>query len=524
MRSLLFGALFALAIYTVHVGTLGSWIIDDAGISYAYARSLAEGHGLVAQPGIEPVEGFTNLLWVLLLWLPLTLGGFDPVLTPKLLAGFFVLLSFLCLGHLLSASRWRPWWLVTGALTITAATSGFAIWTASGLENGLYVLTVSLLAWSCSPTVRSDHSRVQRALVTGLILFFVFCTRPDGALYFWIPAFLIGLENGAARWRRPLLAYVGAFVAPWLLLTLFRLLYFHDVMPNTFYAKQGEGAKIFAWLIRELPPAGTGLVVAVTGVVAIAAIALGCAGCGRWLRHRITLASAQRQLPALFLVTAIIIYHALRGDWMPEYRFATPAFLFGPAALLALAWDIVLAPVAGRGTGRRAVVAAATLVALGAVGYYSYHHTREFAKSPTIPFDTVCQLNQRMADVVAPLGPEVTLLTPDVGGALWVNRFRVVDLVGLIDRELARVVTRDRQTLQEQLLDQRRPDAVWLHSNWMRLTGFDVAPEFTARYAPVWETRTSPESPPTSGFYLRRDHAQVGVDGIATLNTKADQP
>jgi hypothetical protein len=30
---------------------VGSWIVDDAGISYARARNLAHGHGLVAQTG-----------------------------------------------------------------------------------------------------------------------------------------------------------------------------------------------------------------------------------------------------------------------------------------------------------------------------------------------------------------------------------------------------------------------------------------------------------------------------------------
>jgi len=40
------------------------YLLDDAFISFRYARNLVEGHGLVYNPG-ERVEGYTNLLWTL---------------------------------------------------------------------------------------------------------------------------------------------------------------------------------------------------------------------------------------------------------------------------------------------------------------------------------------------------------------------------------------------------------------------------------------------------------------------------
>src|SRR5262245_37549022 len=85
-------------IYIAHALLFGGWIVDDAGISFAYARNLAQGHGLVSQPGLPPVEGYSNFLWVLLMALSFALRLFDPVLTPKLLAvaltgGFFLTLA-----------------------------------------------------------------------------------------------------------------------------------------------------------------------------------------------------------------------------------------------------------------------------------------------------------------------------------------------------------------------------------------------------------------------------------------------
>ena len=90
MRSVWLAASLAALIYVIHTIPLATWIVDDAGISYAYARSLATGHGLVSQPGSEPVEGFTNLAWVLRLSACVKLNAFDPTLLPKILGGSVV--------------------------------------------------------------------------------------------------------------------------------------------------------------------------------------------------------------------------------------------------------------------------------------------------------------------------------------------------------------------------------------------------------------------------------------------------
>ena len=50
------------------------FIVDDAYISFRYAKNFAEGQGLVYNPGEAPVEGYTNLLWTLLLSLPARMG------------------------------------------------------------------------------------------------------------------------------------------------------------------------------------------------------------------------------------------------------------------------------------------------------------------------------------------------------------------------------------------------------------------------------------------------------------------
>ena len=64
---------------------------DDAYISYRYARNLADGVGLVWNPG-EHVEGYTNFLWVMML------AGIDRI-------GADIVESGRWLGYALGAHR-----------------------------------------------------------------------------------------------------------------------------------------------------------------------------------------------------------------------------------------------------------------------------------------------------------------------------------------------------------------------------------------------------------------------------------
>src|SRR5690348_12504444 len=58
---------------------LGVYMPDDAYITYRYAENLATGHGLVFNAATPPVEGYSNLLWILLLALLAQFGLSVPV-------------------------------------------------------------------------------------------------------------------------------------------------------------------------------------------------------------------------------------------------------------------------------------------------------------------------------------------------------------------------------------------------------------------------------------------------------------
>ena len=68
--------LVLIALLWAHASFYLPFISDDALISMRYSQRLIEGRGLTWTDGSQPVEGYSNLLWVLLTallgWLGLT--------------------------------------------------------------------------------------------------------------------------------------------------------------------------------------------------------------------------------------------------------------------------------------------------------------------------------------------------------------------------------------------------------------------------------------------------------------------
>lgn len=206
--------------------------IDDVGISWRYARHLADGQGLTWNLGGPPVEGYSNFLWVLMIAVPGAIG-MDIELASKIL-GFVlmcgnILLFGILLRRLLNESRF--WWV---PLWIVAFAPEWTMWSMSGLEIAMFgtFLLVALFAFACDG---GGRSLLMSFAFSGLVL-----TRPEG---FAAAAIMLGvwtlLMRGApmrSRWSRiraPLLTLLITFGS----LVAFRLWYFGYPLPNTVYAK-----------------------------------------------------------------------------------------------------------------------------------------------------------------------------------------------------------------------------------------------------------------------------------------------
>src|SRR6266850_4805342 len=137
-------ALVAILIVAAFHAWRRAFLIDDAFISFRYARNFLEGHGLVYNVG-ERVEGYTNFLWTLMIAAAMRLGA-DPGMAAQLLglaSSIGVLLVLHRWGRDLGASAW-------GALlapAMLAVNRSFAAWATGGLETRTFTFLVVAAAW-----------------------------------------------------------------------------------------------------------------------------------------------------------------------------------------------------------------------------------------------------------------------------------------------------------------------------------------------------------------------------------------
>lgn len=209
-----------------------AWICDDAFISFRYADHLVRGLGLVFNAG-ERVEGYTNFLWTLWIALGLKLGcDAERWAAGWGVAAYGILLVLLCSEHL----RWRRRLGVTGltlplAALLVALHEDAQVYATGGLETAWFAL-LAFATWLAL-------ARERHAPGAGFLLALTALTRPDGVL-FAVPAGIYWLAFGRPRLRSVLqggLAFLGPVAAHW----AWRVAYYGDFFPNTFYAKS-------AWL------------------------------------------------------------------------------------------------------------------------------------------------------------------------------------------------------------------------------------------------------------------------------------
>lgn len=512
-------------VFAVHGLTFGSWIVDDAGISFAYARNLAAGHGLVAQPGIPPVEGFSNFLWVLLMAPFFAVGLFQPAWTPKVVALGLIAGSFALMHRALALSRaWSP---LSGlaAFCLIALQTSVVAWALSGLENALYVFVLSALLERMTHVVGQEGSPRTGAVI-GLLAALASMTRPDGVVYLAALPILAATRlasPGQRAWTTRLVGWyalavvtvLGAFLA-------LRWRYFGDLLPNPYYAKGGPTIRDVLALIRMEPgmvEKALDLVGAVAGPASIPVLA-------GLLLGTLALAVTRRLdvghlVVATLLVLAVLAYLLLPGDWMKEYRFATPVFvlLYVYASLLLWPlWGLIWRSPAAQ---QVAFVAAACALLAGTLVLTAPRSSR-FAERPTLPLAIVGEvLGHRLNRLATALDIESgSILLSDVGGTLLYSRLRVYDLHGLCDPTIARTLGRYRNlgAFHEYVLGRVRPVFIHLATpDWVRVTRFEADERFLRDYAPLAE-RVDADILRRSGldaypgqFFIRRDARVRGV-------------
>ncbi|TQM36138.1 hypothetical protein [Pseudonocardia cypriaca] len=502
------------AAFGVHALLYGRWIVDDAAITFAYARSIATGAGPVLQPGAEPVEGFSNPAWLGLMVLGRWVGLFDRgtwfgvpdyVAFPKFLALVLVAGVFACCYAVAIAMTRRPALVTVGAGLVTAAVPSFVIWTMSGLENALLALAAAgIAAVLVRAVVAGRLLEPATAVWCGLLAVLAALTRPDGLVYaaaFPLAALLLLRRADLGRAVRAAALSLLVFAVPAGAYLAWRLAVFGEYLPNTAIAKS-QGLPGLAAATRP------GELVTYVGWPAalLAVAAVGAALARNGVRRR---ALVVLLVP---LALAVAAFGVLAPDWMGQLRFATPVWPLG--ALAAVVAATLVAPhFAARG---RIVVAVLAVGAAAISGLAFLDGVRAFRAAPTAPLCLVAQNTGRTinsyADLVRVTDP--VLAAPDIGGAALVSNLRLVDIVGLADRRVAEFwATGDIAGLRTHLLRDVRPTFLTLNPDWARLTGLAADPRMTASYDKI------ATSPAGVTDWVRRD--ALGPGDLEALRIRA---
>lgn len=243
LHALVVAALIAVAMgmHSVH----WHWYIEDAAITFAYARNLVEGEGLVSWPGGPRVEGYSNPTWVAVIAVFHALGwdGFTSArYIQAVLAGATLPLVYLFTREVTPKGSHLP--LV--ATAFLAFNAQFALWGAAGLENALFSFLMAAALWRMFAELRT-----RRWPWSALLWFLLAVSRPEAVLY----AAVGGATSMAftlldKRGPLPTVKWLATFFVPFTAYHAVRFWYFAAEFPNTYYAKQDHKTVKWGWNTR----------------------------------------------------------------------------------------------------------------------------------------------------------------------------------------------------------------------------------------------------------------------------------
>lgn len=292
--------------------------IDDAFITFRYARNLASGDGLVFNLG-ERVEGVTSLSWTLLLAFVETLRL--PIEPAAFVLGVAFALLALRESYLLGRGLGASAGACLAAVALVAVHGRFWLVAANGLEGGLFAFLAVLVA---RKTVdRADPRSI------GLLLGLLFMTRPESLLVLPVVLGYQVLARGGGAGKIGALSQAGLTAAAALAVvgatTVWRFAYYGAPFPNSVTAKSVLSAGPEA-LLANL---ASGLSYTVRFEIAHMPLILGTA-------FALILAPKAKALWFCLLVVAAELPAVLvnGGDWMPHYRLLT---VFAPVLAAPLA-------------------------------------------------------------------------------------------------------------------------------------------------------------------------------------------
>jgi hypothetical protein len=464
-------------------------LFDDAMVSLRYAWNLAHGEGLTWNPG-ERVEGTTCFLFTLYMALGALLFDKSGAALFVQLTGVALVLSVALLARRLSQALGAAPLLELVTMAAVLAYYPLSYWSLMGMETGL--LTALSLASLLLAVRRGADARGSPLL--GALLGLSFATRPDAAF----PAVVILIFRAGCvlrhhrRWSalRPWLVEVAPFAAIVAALTLFRLVYYGALLPNTYDLKMG------GWPLA--PRLENGWRFVGPFLDASRYLLLGAIASVTFHRDR------ARLLLLGFAASVFAVQVWVGGDAWRYWRLLVPAVvicivLSVDAAATLMRWLV--------GDERKALVASVALAcSVGALWVANRPFWNEI-RLDVPPY--MVHLNRRSVKVALELSryvePQGSVAVMAAGTVPYYSGLRGVDVLGKSDRHVARLPPRGvGKTITpghnkfdlRYSLGELRPDTIYDALAW-------------ARHEPGIIEMVSREYVPAASFWFRRDSPHV---------------
>ncbi len=423
-------------------------LYDDTHITLRYAQNFANGDGLRFNPGEQPVEGYTNFL------LTVFLAGCAKIGLPLLTMAKIV--SIGAAMGVVVATYWLTTLVLPGASGLLRATPSlimagcgwFAYYAAIGLETHLFALLATVAA--CL-VLRGKWPWA------GMVFALAYLTRPEGAGLWGVTlAWLIGQAWIAHRPARELgrsqttdamptlrTRDLGAFVLPFAAIAgvheIWRLSYYGEPVPNTFYDKVGSTTQQvrrgLGYVVHSVPQLHPFIIAALVALLVLIPSAVVGSRAARYVAL----------LGAVFTAYIILI----GGDFIgPRFLFHIFPFIIvlavaGIRSLVRILWHRFGFTGAGSGWNERGSPLAAFSVALIAFWLFL----------PLLPPNTflkqrVASTHMRVVTGLTALGeylketapPDATLAIDAAGVVPYISHLSTLDMLGLSDYHIAHTV------------------------------------------------------------------------------------
>ena len=240
---------------------------DDAMISMRYAKNLANGDGLVWNPGGERIEGFSNPLWVAYMAVihlfPIPASKISLVI--QITGAALMIVTMLLVKKITETLSDNPF-VILGAVVLTGFYGPLNNWSLMGMEVSILVVLVCWAILSALRNLKSGKFSPKPYIILGIGTL----VRFDMAVPLLVLIAFFTLVDPNNR-KNHLFWGISLLTGFLLGQTLLRLWYYGQPLPNTYYLKVtgtplyvrlGKGLYVFGklfwqtnWIIALLPMA-----------------------------------------------------------------------------------------------------------------------------------------------------------------------------------------------------------------------------------------------------------------------------